>query len=44
MKMKKDYENAEINIIDFKLCDVITTSNPDPEGEDTDWGGGQGRP
>ena len=40
--MKKDYENAQIEIIDFKLCDVITTSIPDPD--DTDWGGGQGKP
>ena len=42
--MKKDYENALVEIVDFKCCDVISTSNVGPDPEDTDWGGGQGRP
>lgn len=38
-KMKKEYEKAELRVILFDVCDVVTSSDPDPN--DTDWGGGQ---
>ena len=37
--MKKEYKNAELEVIRFGVCDVVTSSDPDPS--DTDWGGGQ---
>ena len=38
-KMKKEYEKTELKVILFDVCDIVTSSDPDPS--DTDWGGGQ---
>lgn len=39
--MKKQYEHAELEIIIFNVCDIITTSNPLIES-DGDSGSGIG--
>ena len=41
-KMKKEYEKVFIEVVDFKCPDVLCASGVDPD--DTDWGGGQGKP
>ena len=35
--MKKEYQNAEIEIIVFSACDIVTASGPD--SSDTDYDG-----
>ena len=35
--MKKDYETPEMEIVEFEAEDIITTSQPDPDGDGSEY-------